>query len=181
MAKFTKTLARKALHTISGSRKFYYRNVAKLATDTHGSSILELGSGKATKGKYTYSTKHLFPDDNDFMMSDLNPAFGHTIVDVTIMTYRAKFDVILCLNVLEHVYDTHEALTRLHHALKRKGTVVIAVPFAFPLHDEPGDFWRFTEHALRRLLDEHGFTVKTFKHNGKREMPFGYYIEAAKK
>jgi SAM-dependent methyltransferase len=178
MSKVTKTIARTLVHAVADPRKFYYRKVNAFAQDKRNKRILELGSGPLVHNKYYYSAKHLFDDSNDFVQSDINPEFGHPIVDATKMKHAREFDVILCLNVLEHVYEYQKAIDNIHKALKKGGTAVIAVPFSYPLHDEPGDYWRFTEHTLKQLLRR--FTKINLAYKGKREFPFGYYVEATK-
>jgi SAM-dependent methyltransferase len=104
-------------------------------------------------GEDTYSVKFAFHDSNEFMQSDVVPEYGHELVDATTMEFEDEFDVILCLNVLEHVYDFQTAISRIHAALKPGGRVAIVVPDFYPYHDEPNDYWRFTEHALRRMFE----------------------------
>jgi 2-polyprenyl-3-methyl-5-hydroxy-6-metoxy-1,4-benzoquinol methylase len=149
-----------------------------LAEGKKNKKILELGSGRTVGNKHYYSAKHLFDEKNDFIQSDVVKDFGHQIVDVTKMKYNNEFDIILCLNVLEHVYDYEKAIKNIYQALKEGGTVAIAVPAFYPLHDEPHDYWRFTEHSLRKLLS--GFKKVTVAHKGKRQFPLSYYVEAVK-
>ena len=139
---------------------------------------MELGSGLKKNGRYIYSAKHFFDDSNEFIQSDINPEFGHKIINVTKMNYENEFDIILCMNVLEHVYDFHKAIENLHRALKPGGTALIFVPVFYPFHDEPHDYWRFTEHSIRRLFNY--FSGLEIKHSGIRQYPFAYYIEAKK-
>lgn len=136
-------LARKLVHIVADTRKFYYAKVQAIASRTKRKKILELGSGPLVKGSYYFSTKQLFDQSNQFLQSDIDKSFGHPIVDVTKMKYVDEFDLILCLNVLEHVYDYQKAIANLHKALKKGGTLVIAVPAFYPLHDEPHDYLRF--------------------------------------
>lgn len=166
------------LHTLTDIRRYQYRQAARFAKGKKNQAILELGSGKAVRGKYYYSTKHLFDASNDFQQTDIDKSFGHPIVDATTMNYKNQFDIIMCLNVLEHVYEFQKAVNNIHAALKPGGTAVIAVPVFYPLHDEPGDYWRFTEHSLKKLLAD--FKRIELRHNGKREFPFSYYVEATK-
>jgi SAM-dependent methyltransferase len=166
------------VHVVIGTRRFYYQKLSAAARSLHGKQILEIGSGRVVDGKYPYSARHLFDSSNIFVCTDIDPSFGHEILDITTMDYQDKFDVILCLNVLEHVYETELALRNLYRAVKKNGVVYIAVPVHFPLHDEPHDYWRFTEHALRCLL--HQFENVKIYHNGLRVFPFGYFIEASK-
>lgn len=140
--------------------------------------ILELGSGKKVGAKYPYSAVHLFPEAKEFIMTDVNPEFGHRVLDATAMEEKDKYDVILCLSVLEHIYDYQRAIDKLYAALREGGKCVIFVPFGYPLHDEPGDYWRFTEHALRRMLS--AFKDLDIKVRRSRKLPTGYFIVATK-
>ena len=140
--------------------------------------ILELGSGPLVSGEYKYSYKYLFDDSNEFIQSDIVEEYGHMVVDVTNMNFEAEFDIIICTNVLEHVFDFQKAIFNIHRALKPSGVALIFVPGFYPLHDEPYDYWRFTEHSIRKLLNN--FTQVVIKHYGLREYPFAYYIEAIK-
>ena len=94
------------------------------------------------------------------------------------MDYQNKFDIILCISVLEHIFDFHKAINNIYQALIFGGVVVITVPVFYPLHDEPNDYWRFTEYSLRKLLKK--FSQVKIKHHGIRQFPFAYYIEAYK-
>lgn len=170
------SVAKSVIHVLSGNRRFYYRKLRELAPQSVGKVVLELGSGKAVDGEYTYSAHHLFPDAAEFVCTDVNPAFGHRVLDVTEMDDRSAYDIILCLNVLEHVYDHARAIENMRTALTPGGTLCVAVPFAFPLHDEPGDYWRFTEHALRRMLAD--FADVTITPQRSRRFPTGYFVLA---
>ena len=41
--------------------------------------------------------------------------------------------------------------------LSKKGVLILSVPFVWPVHEEPYDFYRFTEYGLRSNLDKAGF------------------------
>jgi SAM-dependent methyltransferase len=174
----SKALLRTVTHVLIGSRRWMNRNVAHFASGTHGQKILELGSGRQDLGVDTYSVRSLFDSSNEFIQSDIVADYGHEIVDVTRMGYENAFDVIMCLNVLEHVYDFHTAIENIHRALRPGGRVVVVVPVFFPFHDEPYDFWRFTEYALHRVLGT--FSSVDLKHRGLRQMPFSYFVVARK-
>jgi SAM-dependent methyltransferase len=154
------------------------RNVALLAQTVHDSKILELGSGRQDLGPDAYSMQPLFDPSNEFVQSDVVPDYGHAVVDATTMDFDSEFDVVICSNVLEHVYDYHAAVERIHRALKPGGRVVISVPVLFPYHDEPQDFWRFTEYGIRRVLER--FSAVEVKHRGHRRLPFTLFVVATK-
>lgn len=171
-------IAKATIHTISGNRKAYYKGLEEIAANSEGKVVLEIGSGKQIKGKNSYSAVHLFPDAEEFIMTDINPDFGHKVLDITKMKDKEKYDIILCLNVLEHVFEFQKAVDNMHKSLKMGGTLCIAVPFAFPLHDEPTDYWRYTEHSLRKILSD--FKNLTIKHQRSRRFPTGYFVTAIK-
>jgi len=75
-------------------------------------------------------------------------------------------DFVLMLNMLEHVVDAEIVLSEACRILKPKGRLIIQVPFLYPLHDEPRDFRRFTQHGLRKMLERHGMKIRTLHPNG---------------
>ncbi len=70
-----------------------------------------------------------------------------------------SLDWVLCSEVIEHVPDFKAALQEIHRCLKPSGKVILTVPFSIPLHGEPYDFWRFTDHAVVVLCKETGFKI----------------------
>lgn len=173
-----RSLKRTLWNLLFGSRRWVNRNVARVATTTRGARILELGSGRRDLGTHAYTMRSLFDSSNEFVQSDVVPEYGHSVIDATTMDFDEEFDVILCSSVLEHVYDCQTAVQRIHCALKPGGRAVISVPGLFPYHDEPEDFWRFTEHSVRRMLE--GFSAVDLKHRGYRRLPFTLFVVATK-
>ena len=173
-----KSIARPVIHAITGTRKYYYRRLRDIAPSASGLKLLEIGSGKQVKGMEAYSAIHIFTDVAEFRQTDINPDFGHQVLDITTMQVAEEFDLILCLNVLEHVFDTQTAVRNLYNALKDGGRLVVAVPFAFPLHDEPHDYYRFTRFALERMMQD--FKSVDVEVKGFGKMPFGHFLIAVK-
>lgn len=68
-------------------------------------------------------------------------------------------DVVLCEQVLEHVKDPHRAVRNIHALLRPGGYAIISVPFMVKIHNEPGDYWRFTAAGLRVLVESAGLRV----------------------
>ncbi|MBI1947850.1 MAG: methyltransferase domain-containing protein [Deltaproteobacteria bacterium] len=71
----------------------------------------------------------------------------------------ASFDVVLLTEVLEHVDEPATAIGECARVLRPGGSLIVTVPFMYPLHEEPHDFLRPTAHLLRRLCDEQGLEV----------------------
>lgn len=68
-----------------------------------------------------------------------------------------SFDRVLMLDVLEHLPSPGASLQEAWRVLAPGGRFHVSVPFMYPLHDEPRDFQRLTEHGLRRSLEVAGF------------------------
>lgn len=70
---------------------------------------------------------------------------------------NAAFDAVISTQVLEHVRAPSVVLTELHRVVRVEGTLWLTAPLVWPLHEQPYDFFRYTEHGLRHLLEEAGF------------------------
>jgi len=77
-----------------------------------------------------------------------------------------SFDVVTCLEVLEHVADPAQVLMGIARVLKAEGRAWISMPFLYPLHDAPFDFQRYTEYGLRRDMRRAGLTVVSLRKSG---------------
>lgn len=166
------------IHLFFGIRRFNNRCLRKFAQGVEGKKILELGSGKKRDGEYYYSAKRLFSESNDFIQSDVVAEYGHSLVDITQMDDIEAFDMILCMNVLEHVYEYQKAIENLHRALRKGGQLAVFVPMYYPLHDEPHDYWRFTEHSLRRMFAD--FSEVEIEYSGVRQFAVAYFVKITK-
>lgn len=78
----------------------------------------------------------------------------------------ATFDSVLCSDVLEHIAEPAAFLRETARVLKPGGTLLLMVPFFYWLHEQPHDYYRYTEFALRRLCERAGFTVRTIEPYG---------------
>ena len=86
--------------------------------------------------------------------------------------HDAAVDVVLLLDVLEHLRAPQAAVAEAARVLKPGGRLVMQVPFMYPVHDAPNDFQRWTRDGLNLLLMSNGFT-------SEEEISFGGPIETA--
>ena len=68
----------------------------------------------------------------------------------------ASFDAVFMMEVLEHVTEPQQALSEIRRILKPGGRLILSVPFIFPLHDEPHDYYRYTKYGLAYMLRNFG-------------------------
>jgi SAM-dependent methyltransferase len=66
-------------------------------------------------------------------------------------------DTVLVSDVLEHLARPEAILAEIHRVLGPGGRVIGSVPFMYWLHEEPHDYFRYTEHGLRELFTRAGF------------------------
>jgi SAM-dependent methyltransferase len=66
----------------------------------------------------------------------------------------ATFDAAVCWSVLEHVPHPQIGVKELHRVLKPGGLIWIQVPFLFPYHEGPRDYWRVTPDGLRIWMED---------------------------
>lgn len=69
------------------------------------------------------------------------------------------FQFVLCTEVLEHVFNWDIAFCNFSRLLADEGRLLITVPFVFPLHEEPSDYWRPTPHAIREYGLKYGLKI----------------------
>jgi len=78
----------------------------------------------------------------------------------------ASFDTVFSTQTIEHVADHRRMIAEAYRLLKPGGAFILSGPLYWHLHEEPYDFFRFTEHGFRFLLDSAGFKVQEITPNG---------------
>tara|TARA_B100001059_G_scaffold219126_1_gene239944 strand:+ start:26 stop:694 length:669 start_codon:yes stop_codon:yes gene_type:complete len=68
-----------------------------------------------------------------------------------------KYDTIILINTLEHIYNYKFLISQINKVLKQKGKLEIFVPFLIGYHPDPNDFFRPTHKYLKDILNEYGF------------------------
>jgi len=71
----------------------------------------------------------------------------------------SQFDTIICSDVLEHIRKPNLLWKEMSRTIKTNGVLIMNVPFFYWLHEEPFDFYRYTEHSLRAMAEENDFEI----------------------
>jgi SAM-dependent methyltransferase len=66
-------------------------------------------------------------------------------------------DFVVSTSMLEHTPRPWKVVDSVARILRPGGICLLSVPWIFPLHGEPDDYWRFSIHGLRRLVADAGF------------------------
>jgi glycosyltransferase involved in cell wall biosynthesis/SAM-dependent methyltransferase len=69
----------------------------------------------------------------------------------------ASVDTAMATEVLEHCPEPLVVLKEARRVLKPGGVFFFTVPYIWPLHDAPYDFFRYTSFSLEKLLADAGF------------------------
>jgi len=106
--------------------------------------------------------KWIFADINQ----DHNP-------DITLDVSHMKqinsnsIDVISAIELFEHVYEIEKGLQECYRVLKKKGVLILSMPFLFHIHADPYDFQRWTSTKWRIELKKVGFKIEKLIIMGK--------------
>ena len=138
------------------------RGVEELSRGLSGERVIDVGCGvqpyRAMLGGFQRYLGFDSPSRPDSAVSA--DAFG----DALALPFRdACADAVLCTEVMEHVADPDAMLAEIHRVLRPGGRLLLTVPFMWHLHDEPHDYWRFTEFGLRLLMERNGFEVEVVR------------------
>ena len=117
----------------------------------HG-RVLEIGSRQVVAGGQT--KRSLFPDCSyvgfDYYGDDNTDVVGdaHELSKF----FSREFDAVFSLAVFEHFAMPWVVAAEINKVLKMGGLTFHSSHFAFPLHERPWDFWRYTDQSLRVLF-----------------------------
>lgn len=116
--------------------------------------VLDLGGDRRS----TY--RQLLQGSPEFTLVNLSPESAPDIVhdlERPLPIASLTFEGVLVVNVLEHVFNYQQLFSESARVLKPGGKIVVVVPFLFPVHPSPHDYWRFTGETLAKLLIDAGF------------------------
>lgn len=72
-----------------------------------------------------------------------------------------RFDLIICLEVFDYVYDPKTAMDSIACLLKDNGTAWVTFPSIYPLHQPiEDDALRYMPAAIKKLADSVGLTIE---------------------
>jgi SAM-dependent methyltransferase len=90
----------------------------------------------------------------------VNPFLDHVLDLSGPLPFEAEsFDTILLTDVLEHIAEPQEVMREIARLMRPGGRLILGVPFLYRIHEEPHDYFRYTEFALRRFCEGNGLTI----------------------
>ena len=139
-------------------RLFLKQHLSRFARESNNKLILDVGAGEC---QYAY----LFKQRNSYETCDMPdgfyPGIEHDIVSsiYEIPGNDSHYDVVLMLQVLEHLEYPVKALKEINRILKEGGVLFLSVPQGAGDHCEPHHYFNYTQYGLRSVLEQAGFEV----------------------
>ena len=135
--------------------------IQMLLDDSSSANILEIGSRDRSKfvskdtfvpSWFNYTGIDILAGDNVDVVCDAH--------ELSKYFPENEFDYVFSLNVFEHLLIPWKVVLEINTILKVGGKVMIFTHQTMPLHDEPTDYWRFSDRAWPALFcEETGFKI----------------------
>jgi SAM-dependent methyltransferase len=119
--------------------------------------LLDLGCGKVP----LYDAYRRYVTDN-ICIDWVNSAHKNNHLDFeadltnTLPFLDGEFNTIILSDVLEHIPEPDRLCREIARVLSPEGRLIMNVPFYYWLHEQPHDYYRYTEFALRRFMERSG-------------------------
>jgi SAM-dependent methyltransferase len=154
-------------NSIGGKVKFYgrmvfdlqiltiYRDIKKIIPAFRG-SVLDVGCGQSPY-RHLLDVAHTKYFGID--IADADEQFGYRNPDVTsfagchIPFEDAKFDGLICTEVLEHVQNFQGLVDEVHRVMKDDAVGIVTVPWSARYHYIPNDYFRYTPSSLSKIFE----------------------------
>lgn len=141
--------------------KYYDENVIKIIHDKSVMKCADIGYGygEILGNKRNENIRNAFRDkEGEYYRYDLAPKEKSVLYgDVTrrLNIPNEYMDIVICLELLEHVSCPYKAIIELNRILKIGGYLFLTVPsISFPSHPFDDDVSRFSSKFIRKLLSQ---------------------------
>jgi SAM-dependent methyltransferase len=122
-----------------------------------GVRVLDAGAGEAQYA-HLFSRQRYVGVDLGIGDASWNYRRLDCIADLQALPLReASCDACLNIVTLEHVREPGRVICELGRVLKPGGRLLLIVPHEWEVHQSPHDYYRYTRHGVRYLLDRAGF------------------------
>jgi SAM-dependent methyltransferase len=128
--------------------------------------LLDAGAGE---GRFKPEFAHTKYIGFDLAVGDISWDYSglDVIGELTRLPIKSGvFDVVICIQVLEHVAEPYKVLEQLARVLKSGGTLFLAAPQSWHQHQKPHDYYRYTSFGLRYLVEKVGLEVESLSNMG---------------
>ena len=141
-------------------QEFYARQIS-----LEKKKIIEFGANKKSSKNFTNFIK--LPPDANLVFADKidNKEQIKEDLEKKLSFEDNSFDTIILFNVLEHVYNSDNAVNEIYRCLDKNGQLIGSVPFIYRVHNAPEDFCRYSDQFIKKILEKNDFKnikIKTY-------------------
>lgn len=124
-----------------------------------GALVLDAASGGQP---YRKLFAHVRYESADFQEVDKDYLPSTYVCDIrAIPVEDGRFDAVIFNQGLEHMSEPDEVLKELNRILKPGGRMICTAPFFYEEHEQPYDFFRYTQFAYKHMLPKAGFKIES--------------------
>jgi len=131
-----------------------------------GARVLDAGSGE---GQYRHHFVRQRYCGVDLAVGDAAWDYSQVdaLADLSALPFRTgTFDAAIHIVTIEHLKEPGCALAEIGRTLATGGTLLIAAPHEWEVHQAPHDYFRYTRYGLAYLLEKGGFEVREMRAAG---------------
>jgi len=140
-------------------RKSLYKKIRQFAPQLQG-KLLDFGCGnKPYKGLFTNISEYIGLDFENEGHSHRDENIDVMYDGKTIPFADQHFDSVFTSEVFEHIFNLEEIIPELNRVMKKGAKLFITCPFVWNEHELPNDYARYTQFALKHLLEKNGFKL----------------------
>jgi SAM-dependent methyltransferase len=141
------------------SSRFHLERVNREFAETvpAGALVLDAAAGDQP---YRHLFAHAHYEAADFEQVDKPYARSTYVCDLTAIPVEdGRFDYVLFNQGLEHMPDPLRVLRELNRVLKPGGQMLCTAPLFYQEHEQPYDYFRYTQFAYREMMPKAGFEI----------------------
>lgn len=152
--------------------------VKKTAARLQGESgrLLEVGPQDRSLVRESF---HNFAVETFDIVDTYGPALVGDITKVNDFIADSTYDVVVCMEVIEHTLNPFDAVKEIRRVLKHEGYLLISAPLNWRIHGPSPDCWRITEHGWNALLRDFDIVeIDILESPGRELFPIRYNVLA---
>lgn len=128
----------------------------------HFRNVLDFGAGNSPYRELIQCEKYTAADITQNVKGTIDVLLDKDSTEIPLET--EEFDLVLCMDVLEHTRDDVAVVKELFRVMSPSGVIVISIPFIYREHEYPYDYRRYTSVGIAELLSKAGFSkIETHK------------------
>jgi len=153
-------------HTFYFIRNALYKKIKEHAPSLSG-KLLDFGCGsKPYQSLFTNVSEYIGLDYASEGHSHVNEQIDVMYDGNSIPFPDSHFDSVFSSEVFEHVFNLEQIIPEIKRVMKTQGKILITCPFVWNEHEVPNDYARYTQFALKHILEKNGFTIITIDKSG---------------